>query len=676
MIRKQTMGIVNTVLIALLLICEVFGEADDYIGCTSVVKLLNVKIDRRLHSHDVRYGSGSGQQSVTGIADKDDKGSYWVVLAAHDNICQRGQPIACNSVIRFQHSSTGCLLHSHSAFACPFSGNQEVSCFGKNGIGDEGDNWIVLCDKKYWEKGDEVQFKHLQTDHYLGMSSRKYDRPIVGQNEVCAFRSDSFPTTWKAKLTTRWKSLEQRRCVQSLQLEVSSHYDVQLVIIDFFIRNSKHNLQSANSTYTACFQFRSNETDVEFFDDCTASSATFGLAIVAEEVTMCTLAVEPILACGQLPPAPTHFNSTPFCISGYYAIARRGNCSFAKKAFNAQKAGYSGLFIYNDYDEVFPMAGDGIYEKKVTIPALMISRTCGLKLINDYPSKDGYGVLIRLWWSYNNALKFLIPLVAVIGVSFLILLSVVSFRWFRNQQRLQRRRLTRRQLKKIPNRKYKKGDEHEMCAICLEDFADGDKMRLLPCGHVYHCACVDPWLLKNRKVCPVCKRKVTDDSDDSDWDSADEQPAAPSEHSPLFSNLSSSRSSSAGDLQVGNSTFYTNYGSTGCGLCPYSFCRPRAEHDNGMLKQLAKKPSLFHINCSAEVTTVPVSSGGQQQQQQQQQHAVASTSSASTGVDNLSFVQDSTSISSVAADPSEPTASTSYPAPSSSSDPPTTTQLP
>ncbi|KRZ86169.1 Stromal cell-derived factor 2 [Trichinella sp. T8] len=621
MIRKQTMGIVNTVLIALLLICEVFGEADDYIGCTSVVKLLNVKIDRRLHSHDVRYGSGSGQQSVTGIADKDDKGSYWVVLAAHDNICQRGQPIACNSVIRFQHSSTGCLLHSHSAFACPFSGNQEVSCFGKNGIGDEGDNWIVLCDKKYWEKGDEVQFKHLQTDHYLGMSSRKYDRPIVGQNEVCAFRSDSFPTIWKA--------------VEGIYMK----------------------------------------KNVEFFDDCTASSATFGLAIVAEEVTMCTLAVEPILACGQLPPAPTHFNSTPFCISGYYAIARRGNCSFAKKAFNAQKAGYSGLFIYNDYDEVFPMAGDGIYEKKVTIPALMISRTCGLKLINDYPSKDGYGVLIRLWWSYNNALKFLIPLVAVIGVSFLILLSVVSFRWFRNQQRLQRRRLTRRQLKKIPNRKYKKGDEHEMCAICLEDFADGDKMRLLPCGHVYHCACVDPWLLKNRKVCPVCKRKVTDDSDDSDWDSADEQPAAPSEHSPLFSNLSSSRSSSAGDLQVGNSTFYTNYGSTGCGLCPYSFCRPRAEHDNGMLKQRAKKPSLFHINCSAEVSTVPVSSGGQQQQQQQQ-HAVASTSSASTGVDNLSFVQDSISISSVAADPSEPTASTSYPAPSSSSDPPTTTQLP
>ncbi|OUC39931.1 putative zinc finger, C3HC4 type [Trichinella nativa] len=664
------MGIVNTVLIALLLICEVFGEADDYIGCTSVVKLLNVKIDRRLHSHDVRYGSGSGQQSVTGIADKDDKGSYWVVLAAHDNICQRGQPIACNSVIRFQHSSTGCLLHSHSAFACPFSGNQEVSCFGKNGIGDEGDNWIVLCDKKYWEIGDEVQFKHLQTDHYLGMSSRKYDRPIVGQNEVCAFRSDSFPTIWKA--------------VEGIYMKKTGHY--RLLYVFFFCSFGRLALQPLFSMFFGPMKQTWNFSTIA--QPLVQHSALPLLPKKLQCVSMCTLAVEPILACGQLPPAPTHFNSTPFCISGYYAIARRGNCSFAKKV----KKTVLILFSSKVEQLILSQICRHSMRKKLATQVCLFTMTtmrcfpwlAMVQLLFAFILRPNilvrvgfemYGVLIRLWWSYNNALKFLIPLVAVIGVSFLILLSVVSFRWFRNQQRLQRRRLTRRQLKKIPNRKYKKGDEHEMCAICLEDFADGDKMRLLPCGHVYHCACVDPWLLKNRKVCPVCKRKVTDDSDDSDWDSADEQPAAPSEHSPLFSNLSSSRSSSAGDLQVGNSTFYTNYGSTGCGLCPYSFCRPRAEHDDGMLKQRAKKPSLFHINCSAEVSTVPVSSGGQQQQQQQQ-HAVASTSSASTGVDNLSFVQDSISISSVAADPSEPTASTSYPAPSSSSDPPTTTQLP
>jgi dolichyl-phosphate-mannose--protein O-mannosyl transferase len=32
----------------------------------------------RLHSHDVPYGSGSGQQSVTGFGGVQDANSYWV----------------------------------------------------------------------------------------------------------------------------------------------------------------------------------------------------------------------------------------------------------------------------------------------------------------------------------------------------------------------------------------------------------------------------------------------------------------------------------------------------------------------------------------------------------------------------------------------------------------------
>ncbi|MBA0789925.1 hypothetical protein Gohar_014604 [Gossypium harknessii] len=44
----------------------------------TVLKLMHEKTKFRLHSHDVPYGSGSGQQSVTGFPNVDDSNSYWV----------------------------------------------------------------------------------------------------------------------------------------------------------------------------------------------------------------------------------------------------------------------------------------------------------------------------------------------------------------------------------------------------------------------------------------------------------------------------------------------------------------------------------------------------------------------------------------------------------------------
>ncbi|VDN21702.1 unnamed protein product [Gongylonema pulchrum] len=61
--------------------CAASREADEFVTCTSVVKLKNNQDGVRLHSHDVKYGSGSGQQSVTAVQDGDDVNSYWQILA-------------------------------------------------------------------------------------------------------------------------------------------------------------------------------------------------------------------------------------------------------------------------------------------------------------------------------------------------------------------------------------------------------------------------------------------------------------------------------------------------------------------------------------------------------------------------------------------------------------------
>ncbi|PON72747.1 43kDa postsynaptic protein [Parasponia andersonii] len=46
------------------------------------------------------------------------------------------------------------------------------------------------------------------------------------------------------------------------------------------------------------------------------------------------------------------------------------------------------------------------------------------------------------------------------------------------------------------------------CAICLVDFSEGDKIRVLPkCNHRFHIACIDKWLLSHSS-CPTCRNRL------------------------------------------------------------------------------------------------------------------------------------------------------------------------
>lgn len=47
------------------------------------------------------------------------------------------------------------------------------------------------------------------------------------------------------------------------------------------------------------------------------------------------------------------------------------------------------------------------------------------------------------------------------------------------------------------------GPSHLGCSICTEDFEKGEDVRVLPCNHKFHPACIDPWLLNVSGTCPL-----------------------------------------------------------------------------------------------------------------------------------------------------------------------------
>ncbi|XP_053702557.1 stromal cell-derived factor 2 [Synchiropus splendidus] len=172
------------------------GTELSFVTCGSVVKLVNIKHNVRLHSHEVRYGSGSGQQSVTGVTAVEDSNSYWSVRGTSDSSCVRGAAVKCGQAIRLTHVNTGRNLHSHY-FASPLSSNQEVSAFGEEGEGDHLDEWTVQCGGSVWKREEAVRFRHRATDALLAVTGEQYGRPIQGQWEVHAMLNPSQHSLWK-----------------------------------------------------------------------------------------------------------------------------------------------------------------------------------------------------------------------------------------------------------------------------------------------------------------------------------------------------------------------------------------------------------------------------------------------------------------------------------------------
>lgn len=222
-----------------------------------------------------------------------------------------------------------------------------------------------------------------------------------------------------------------------------------------------------------------------------------------------------------------------------FVLIIRGGCSFEEKVRSAQTAGFKAAIIYNsEDDELVAMAGNSA---GIKINAVFVAKRSG-EILSKYAAVAGIEV-----WIIPSFESSAWSIMAISFISLLAMSAVLATCFFVRRHRIRREHprtsqvrefhgMSRRLVRAMPSLIFTAVLDDNCtsttCAICLEDYTIGEKLRILPCCHKFHAICVDAWLTSWRTFCPVCKRDART--------STGEPPA--SESTPLLSSTPASSS--------------------------------------------------------------------------------------------------------------------------------------
>lgn len=200
----------------------------------------------------------------------------------------------------------------------------------------------------------------------------------------------------------------------------------------------------------------------------------------------------------------------------WVALLQRGNCTFREKIQKAASYKASAVLIYNNSsnNETIRMGHEGTGP----VVAVMISEPFGRELLSLL--ERNLSVQVRVLVGSQNSPR---SSLVFVSVSFIVLLGVSSA-WllFYCAQRLRSSTRGRSQrgfgdaakkaIRKLTTRTVRRGDKEtdpdfNHCAVCIESYQLNDVVRILPCKHVFHKGCVDPWL-NEHCTCPMCKLNI------------------------------------------------------------------------------------------------------------------------------------------------------------------------
>eukprot|EP00960_Hanusia_phi_P040252 754334-Hanusia_phi.AAC.1 len=122
------------------------------------------------------HPSSSGQHQVIAV-DQQDGYTHWRVMPRSGQRWElvKDVPVKNGEVIRLLNLRTSRNLHSHDGPISPLSKQREVSNFGEEyGSIDSNDNWVVKTQDEFWYMTKPVELKHAPTKSPL-ISSDDFD---------------------------------------------------------------------------------------------------------------------------------------------------------------------------------------------------------------------------------------------------------------------------------------------------------------------------------------------------------------------------------------------------------------------------------------------------------------------------------------------------------------------
>ncbi|KAK8669758.1 hypothetical protein V6N13_107182 [Hibiscus sabdariffa] len=192
-----------------------------------------------------------------------------------------------------------------------------------------------------------------------------------------------------------------------------------------------------------------------------------------------------------------------------FALIIRGNCSFEEKIRKAQSGGFSAAIVYDDRD-----MGNLVYmmvnPKGIDVLAVFVSKFAG-EFLKDHAKGENEECCIYLGPNVNPLTVFAICLLSLVVLAVFLVTAFIPPRILSNWRRKNLvKSVDNKIVDALPRVTFSSAHlSHchagETCAICLEDYKDGEILKFLPCQHDFHSSCVESWLTKWGTFCPVCK---------------------------------------------------------------------------------------------------------------------------------------------------------------------------